>query len=97
MLSSTTIRLERKVLERINKLANRRYLDRGTYMRQLIMKQLEHELLEDSLKEYKNKKMTIGEFAEKNNMSILEVLDVFKIRNVALNVYLEDMEGSMEV
>lgn len=97
MLSSTTIRLEKRVLERINKLANRKYLDRGTYMRQLIMKQLQEECLEESLKEYTNKKITIEELAEKNNTSILELLDVFKIKNISLNVSLEDVEGSADL
>ena len=97
MLTSTTIRLEKRALEKIRRFAEKKYLDRGTYMRQLLMKQLEEESLDESLQNYLDKKITIGEVAKRNNLSLLELFDIFKKRNISLNISLEDIETSGEV
>lgn len=94
---STTIRLEKRALEKITRFAEKRYLDRGTYMRQLLMKQLEEENLDESIQNYLDKKITIEEVAKRNNLSLLELFDIFKKRNISLNVSLEDIEASVEI
>lgn len=41
MLTSTTLRIDNNVLEEISKIAAKQHLDRGTYLRQLIMRAYE--------------------------------------------------------
>jgi hypothetical protein len=94
---ATTLRLEKYALQRIQQLAKKKYLDKGTYMRQLVMKQLEQEVLNESIEEYKQKKISIEELAKRNNRSLVEILDIFKQRNITLNVDLADVIGGVEV
>ena len=92
ILTSTTIHSENKAVKKISDLAKKKYLDRGTYMRQV-----ENELLEESLEGYKNKMITIEELAEKNRKSLWEILGVLKQRNIPLNVNLEDIETGVNL
>ena len=61
------------------------------------MRQVENELLEESLEGYKNKMITIEELAEKNRKSLWEILGVLKQRNIPLNVNLEDIETGVNL
>lgn len=94
MLASTTLRIEHKILNDIDKRAAQRHLDRGTYMRQLIMRAYEAELLDVAIERYKEGKISIGELAEKTNRSLWEIMEILKQRKIQSNLTLEDVQGS---
>jgi predicted HTH domain antitoxin len=94
MLSSTTLRIEHNVLEDVSKMANKLHLDRGTFLRQLVMQAYEERLLDLGIEEYGKGKITIGELAEKTNRNIWEIMDILKERKLPSSLTLKDMEGT---
>lgn len=92
MLTSTTLRIDNRVLEDISKIANKYHLDRGTYLRQLVMQAYEEELLELGIDDYKKGKITINELTEKTNRTIWEVMEILKQRKINSNLTLEDVK-----
>jgi len=94
MLSSTTLRIEHNVLENISKIAATLHLDRGTFLRQLIMQSYEEKLLELGIEEYKKSKITITELAEKTNRTIWEMMEILKQKKVQSNLTLKDIEDA---
>ena len=94
MLNTTTLRIEDNVLKNISKMANKLHLDRGTFLRQLIMKAYEEELLETNIGEYKKGKISISELAEKTARTIVETL---KQKRIESNLTLKDIENSSKL
>lgn len=97
MLSSTTLRIEHNVLENVSKMAANLHLDRGTFLRQLIMQAYEEKLLELGIEDYKKGKITISELAEKSNKTIWEIMDVLKQRRVQSNLTLKDIKEASNI
>lgn len=97
MLTSATLRIEDKVLENINRIAAKQHLDRGTYLRQLIMQAYEEELMKLGIEEYKKGKITIGELSEKTNKSIWEIIEILKQKKISSNLTLNDIEESSKL
>ncbi|MBS3157440.1 ribbon-helix-helix protein, CopG family [Candidatus Woesearchaeota archaeon] len=97
MLNTTTLRIEDNVLKNISKMANKLHLDRGTFLRQLIMKAYEEELLETNIGEYKKGKISISELAEKTDRSIWEIIETLKQKRIESNLTLKDIENSSKL
>lgn len=97
MLSSTTLRIENNVLENISKIAAKLHLDRGTFLRQLVMKAYEEEVLDLAIEEYKKGAISLTEIAEKTNRSVWEVIDLLKQRKIGSNISLEDLKGASKL
>lgn len=96
MLTSTTLRIDSEVLEDISKVAAKFHLDRGTYLRQLVMQAYEEKKLELNIEDYKNGKITIGQLAEKTNKTIWEIMEILKQRKILSNISLEDAKEAMK-
>ena len=94
MLSSTTLRIEHNVLENVSKMAATLHLDRGTFLRQLIMQAYEERLLELEVENYKRGKITLSELAEKTNKTVWEIMDVLKQKKIQSNLTLKDIKES---
>lgn len=94
MLNSTTLRIEHHVLENIGKIASKLHLDRGTFLRQLIMQAYEEKLLDLGIEEYKKGKITISELAEKTNKTIWDIMEILKQKKVQSNLTLDDLKGN---
>ena len=97
MLSSATLRIEHEVLENISKIAARLHLDRGTFLRQLIMQSYEEKLLEMGIEEYRKGKITITELAEKTKRTIWETMEILKQKKIQSNVTLKDIKEASHV
>lgn len=94
MLNTTTLRIEDSVLKNISKMANKLHLDRGTFLRQLIMKAYGEELLETNINEYQKGKISLSELAEKTNKTIWETMEILKQRKIESRITLIDIENS---
>lgn len=92
MLTSTTLRIDDKILEDISKTAAKLHLDRGTYLRQLVMQAYEEKILELGIEEYKQGRITVGELAERTNRTIWEIMEILKQKRIPSNISLEDIE-----
>ena len=97
MLTSTTLRIDNEVLEDISRIAAKRHLDRGSYLRQLIMQAYEEKLIEFGIEDYKKGRITIGELAEKTNKSIWEIMEILKQEKISSNLTLKDIKESSKL
>lgn len=97
MLSSTTLRIEHNVLENVSKMAAKFHLDRGTFLRQLIMQAYEDKLIEIGIEDYKKGKITISELADKTNKNIWEIMDVLKQKKIQSNLTLKEIKESSDI
>ena len=94
MLTSTTLRLDNEVLEEISRIAAKQHLDRGTYLRQLVMEAYEEEVIALGIKDYKKGNITISELAAKTKKNIWEIMEILKQKKISSNLTLKDIEES---
>lgn len=80
----------------IDKLRDLSKEDQSTIIRKLLWKSVSHEKLEIALKEYLSNKISLGKAAKNAGISIWEMLDELKSRNVTLNYKLSEAELEIE-
>ncbi len=78
--------------EEIDKLRELYKEDQSTYIRKLLWKSIAQEKLDYALREYINDKISIGKAAEIAGISIWEMLDELKKRNISLNYKISEAE-----
>ena len=70
--------------------------DQSSFIRKLLWKSVIQEKLEIALKEYINNKISLGKAAENAGISIWEMLDELKRRNITLNYKISEAELEIE-
>ena len=70
--------------------------NQSSFIRKLLWKSIAREKLEFVLKEYLNDKISIGKASEIADISIWEMLDELKKRNITLNYKIEEAELEIE-
>ena len=70
--------------------------DQSSLIRKLLWKSIAQEKLEFALKEYLNDKISIGRASEIASISIWEMLDELKKRNITLNYKISEAELEIE-
>jgi len=70
--------------------------DQSSFIRKLLWKSIAREKLEFALKEYLNDKISIGKASESAGISIWEMLDELKKRNITLNYKIAEAELEIE-
>ena len=70
--------------------------DQSSLIRKLLWKNIAQEKLEFALKEYLNDKISIGRASEIASISIWEMLDELKKRNITLNYKISEAELEIE-
>lgn len=78
--------------EEIDKLKELYKVGQSSYIRKLLWKSVNQEKLEYALKEYLDDKISIGKAAEIAGISIWEMIDELKRRNIALKYKLSEAE-----
>ena len=82
--------------EEIDKLRELYKEDQSSYIRKLLWKSIAQEKLEFALKEYLTDKISMGKASEIAGISIWEMLDELKKRNITLNYKLSEAELEIE-
>ncbi len=82
--------------EEIDKLRELYKEDRSSFIRKLLWKSITREKLEFALKEYLNDKISIGKASEIAGISIWEMFDELKKRNITLNYKIAEAELEIE-
>ncbi len=80
----------------IDKLRDLNHEDQSSFIRKLLWKSVSHEKLEIALKDYLNNKISLGKAAENAGISIWEMLDELKSRNITLNYKISEAELEIE-
>lgn len=82
--------------EEIDKLRELYREDQSTFIRKLLWKSIAQEKLELALKKYLCDKISLGKASEIAEISIWEMLDELKKRNVTLNYKMAEVELDIE-
>ena len=80
----------------IDKLRDLNKEDQSSIIRKLLWKSVIHEKLEIALKEYLSNKISLGKAAENAGISIWEMLEELKSRNITLNYKISEAELEIE-
>jgi len=91
-----SIILPEDLKEELDNLKNLYKEDQSSLIRKLLWKSISREKLEFALNEYLNDKISIGKAAEIAGISIWEMLDELKKRNITLNYKISEAELEIE-
>ena len=80
----------------IDKLRDLNKDDQSSIIKKLLWKSVIHEKLEIALKEYLSNKISLGKAAENAGISIWEMLEELKSRNITLNYKISEAELEIE-
>jgi len=81
----------------INQLKNLYNEDQSSLIRRLLWKSIALEKLEHALNEYMNDKISLGKAAQIAGISIWQMLDEFKKRNISLKYKISEAQQEIEM
>ena len=91
-----TTRVDDELAKLIDEIAKQEGLDRSTVMRRFLSKAVKDWLIEKSLKYYEEGKITLWQAAEKCGLSLWEIINEAKKREVHVPYTLEDLKEDIE-
>ncbi|HID42847.1 MAG TPA: ribbon-helix-helix protein, CopG family [Archaeoglobaceae archaeon] len=90
-----TTRVDDELAKLIDEIARQEGMDRSTIMRRFLSEAVRHWLIEKTLKDYEEGKITLWQVAEKCNLSLWEVINQAKKRGVFISYTLEDLKDDV--
>jgi predicted HTH domain antitoxin len=92
-----TTRIEEELARVIDEIASREGMDRSTVIRRFLMKSVKEWLIERSLEEYEEGKVTLWQAAARCDLSLWEMVEEAKKREIhvpyTLEEFREDLKG----
>ena len=93
---TVTTRVEDDLAEAIDEVAKREGMDRSTVIRRFLSKAVRDWLIERSLEDYEAGKLTLWQAAAKCGLSLWEMIDEVKKREVHVPYTLEDLREDLK-
>jgi predicted HTH domain antitoxin len=93
---TVTTRVEEELVRIIDSIAKREGMDRSTVIRRFLLKAVKDWLVDRSLDEYDAGKLTLWQAAEKCGLSLWEMVDEVKKRNIHVPYTLEDLKEDLK-
>jgi predicted HTH domain antitoxin len=93
---TVTTRVEEELARIIDSIAKREGMDRSTVIRRFLLKAVKDWLIERSLDEYEEGKLTLWQAAEKCGLSLWEMVDEVKKRDIHVPYTLEDLKEDLK-
>ena len=90
MLKPTTVRVTEEFLEELSKFIKQMKLDRSAYLRQILERGFREDKEERLLVKYAKGEFSAEEVCANLNISLWDLLELLKRKNMTLNVSLED-------
>src|SRR3989344_5943281 len=91
-----SLTVPKEILEKSDKIAKEKLEDRSTIMRELLALGLKQYMIQESVKQYTEGKMSMGKAAEFADVSIWKFLDIMKERKIPIRYDLEDIKKEIE-
>ena len=88
---TVTTRVEEELAKIIDSIAKREGMDRSTVIRRFLLRAVKDWLIEKSLDEYEEGKLTLWQAAEKCGLSLWEVINEVKKREIHVPYTLEEL------
>ncbi len=76
----------------IDEIARKEGMDRSTVLRRFLLKGTKEWLIENSLKDYEDGKITLWQAAKNCNISLWEMINEVKKRNIHVSYTLEELK-----
>ena len=93
---TVTTRVEEELARIIDSIAKREGMDRSTVIRRFLLKAVKDWLIDRSLDEYEEGKLTLWQAAEKCGLSIWEMVGEVKKRDIHVPYTLEDLKEDLK-
>lgn len=90
-----TTRVEEKLAETIDQIAKRESMDRSTVIRRFLDKAVKDWLIERNLEEYEGGKLTLWQAAKICDLSLWEMVDEVRKREIRIPYTLEDLKEDL--
>ena len=91
-----TTRVDERLAKLIDEVAREERMDRSTVMRRLLAKAVRDWLIERSLKDYEEGKITLWQAAKTCGLSLWEMIDEIERRGIRISYTLEDLKEDIE-
>ena len=91
-----TTRVEEELAKVIDEVARREGLDRSTVIRRFLMKAVKEWLIERSLEDYEQGKVTLWQAAARCDMSLWEMISEVKKREIHVPYTLEELREDLK-
>jgi len=91
-----TTRVEEKLAKIIDSIAKREGMDRSTVIRRFLLRAVKDWLIEKSLDEYEEGKLTLWQAAEKCGLSLWEMINEVKKREIHVPYTLEELKEDLK-
>ncbi|MBI5001824.1 UPF0175 family protein [Candidatus Woesearchaeota archaeon] len=96
MTSTISVRIEKPILQALIQVEKKWHTDRSEVVRRLLDKALKEWKLENALELLKEHKISVGKAAEDCGISLWEMLDILKQKNVDWTAYSQkDLEKDL--
>lgn len=93
---TVTTRVEEKLVKIIDSIAKREGMDRSTVIRRFLLRAVKDWLIEKSLDEYEEGKLTLWQAAEKCGLSLWEMINEVKKREIHVPYTLEELKEDLK-
>ena len=93
---TVTTRVEDDLAETIDEIAKMEGMDRSTVIRRFLSKAVTNWLIETSLDQYEQGKVTLWQAAKKCGLSLWEMIDEVKHREIHVPYTLEDLKEDLK-
>lgn len=93
---TVTTRVEDELARAIDEAARMEGMDRSTVIRRFLMKAVKGWLIERSLEDYENGKMTLWQAAARCNVSLWEIISEVKKREIHVPYTLEELKEDLK-
>lgn len=93
---TVTTRVEEELAKIIDSIAKREGMDRSTVIRRFLLRAVKDWLIEKSLDEYEQGKLTLWQAAEKCGLSLWEVINEVKKREIHVPYALEELREDLK-
>ena len=91
-----TTRVDDELAKLIDEIAKQEGMDRSTVMRRFLAKAVKDWLIEKSLKDYEEGKITLWQAAERCGLTLWEIIEEARKREIHVPYTLEDLKEDIE-
>ena len=82
MAKTVTTRLDDEYVDKIDKMATKKGIDRSALLRLFLVGSLKEYMIQDSLEDYRSARMTLWEAAQQCNLTLWEMVQEVKQTNI---------------
>ena len=91
-----TTRVDDRLAKLIDEIAKEEGMDRSTVMRRFLARAVRDWLIEKSLKDYEEGKISLWQAAERCGLSLWEMIEEVRRRGIHISYTLEDLKEDIE-